>query len=247
MRQARTIPPDFSLRAIGAAMRIPDKNWLLSEASTKTSPPLSPVLVISTGRNPGFPDPVNCRPELFESFSGRTDRALPKARGSVEHKRSGPRREDGEKKAGARAAVPEKNRSIRLPPAICRWRHPDRIGAPFDYCPNASSALAVRNVSSAFSGLPISAGPCERAAIMSARWVIDLDPGSRICAFIFETDFMVLRRFFIYGFFQGLSHRRDGGSFEDRTFQPPFELSGPLVQQHVQTGHHRTPCVPGGP
>jgi hypothetical protein len=73
-----------------------------------------------------------------------------------------------------------------------------------------------------------------------------LDPGSRICAFILETGFIALRRFFIYGFFQGLSHRRDSGSFEDRTSQPPFELSGPLVQQHVQTGHNGAPGISGG-
>src|SRR5208337_3092420 len=227
-------------------MRIPDKNWLLSEASTKTSPPLSPPHVICTGRNPVFPIQCIAVPSLCRaSAAGPTGRCR---RRGVPSSTNVP--VPAEKTARRRRAlVPLFPRKIG--PSGCRQRYSGgatRTESALHsiIAPKASSALAVRKVSSACSGWAISAGPSERAAIMSARWVIDLDPGSRICAFIFETGFIVLRRCFIYGFFQGLSHRRDGVSFEDRTSQPPFDLSSPLVQQHVQTGHNRAPCVPGG-
>src|SRR5208337_2062485 len=227
-------------------MRIPDKNWLLSEASTKTSPPLSPPHVICTGRNPVFPIQRVAVPSFSRaSTAGPTGRCR---RRGVPSSTNVP--VPAEKTARRRRAlVPLFPRKIG--PSGCRQRYAGGATCTESalhsiIAPEASSALAVKKVSSALSGLPICAGPSERAAIMSVRWVIDLEPGSRICAFIFETGFIVLRRFFIYGFFQGLSHRLDGRSFKYDASQPPFELSGSLVQQHVQTGDNRAPGVPGG-
>ena len=77
---------------------------------------------------------------------------------------------------------------------------------------------------------------------MSARWVIDFDPGRRISDAIFDAGLMSLTRFFIVrGFFQGFSHRGDNGIFRDGAPEPPLELGGPLVEKHIQSGYDPAP------
>ena len=130
-------------------MRIPDKNWLLSEASTKTSPPLRPLLVISTGRNPVFPIQRIAAPSFSRaSAAGPTGRCR---RRGVPSSTNVP--VPAEKTARRRRAlVPLFPRKIG--PSGCRQRNAGgatRTESALHsiVAPRASSALAVRKVSSA--------------------------------------------------------------------------------------------------
>ena len=183
------------------------------------------------------------RPELLERFCSRTHRALP-SRGVPSRTNIPVPAETAASRS--RALVPLFPRKMVHPAAANGYAGGtfEPIAAPFDSCAQGLQRPGGKERIFGFRGLRYLCGAFERAAIMSARWVIDLDPGSRICASIFETGLIALRRFFIYSFFQGLSHRGDGGSFENRKSQPPFDLSGPLVQQHLKAGNNPAPGVP---